>query len=159
MQLNAAEQGFLGRGDLPLIALLSALARWWEDRHFELMAEQGFDDVRRAHNAVFVNLRADGMRLTDLAEVAGISKQAMAELVDDLVQRRYLLRSPDPTDGRAKIITWAKRGKAAHQLTLEVFARIEAEMAAKVGEQAMSDMKGSLETLFFSLVVGRDATT
>lgn len=53
------------------------------------MRDAGFDDVRRAHNAVFVNVPAEGRRLTDLADDADMSKQAMGELVDDLVDEGF----------------------------------------------------------------------
>src|SRR3712207_4496277 len=84
-EMNAGEAGFARRGEIPLIALLSGLARWMEERHFELMAEEGFDDLRRAHNAVAANLPAQGLRLTELAERAGLTKQAVGEIVDDAV--------------------------------------------------------------------------
>lgn len=77
------------------------LLDWFEARHLELMAEAGFDDVRRAHDVVFVHLPAEGRRLTELADAGEMSKQAMGELVDDLVAKAYLERVPDPTHGRA----------------------------------------------------------
>ena len=152
-QLSAAERGLTGGREPPLIAFFTALARWWEDRHLQLMNEAGFDDVRRAHNAVIVNLPSNGLRLTEIAELAGISKQATAELVDDLVEKGYLQRLPDPRDGRAKIIAWAQRGEDAHATTLEVFAEIEQELIAVLGEQELDRLKRSLTRLFFSLVV------
>src|SRR5688500_13722330 len=95
--LNAAEAGMVRRGGpIPLIGLLSAVGGWMERRHIELLAEAGFDDIRRAHNAVFMHVPAEGIRLTDLAAAAGISKQAMAELVDDVIAKGYLRRVPDP---------------------------------------------------------------
>lgn len=131
---DAASEGMLRRpGRPPLAGLLRPLLDWVETRHLELLAEAGFDDVRRAHNAVFVNLPADGRRLTDLADVADMSKQAMGELVDDLVGKGYLERTPDPTDGRAKLIVWAHRGQRAHHATLEAFAALEDELAEVVG--------------------------
>lgn len=154
--LNAAERGFVKRGDIPLIGLLTALTRWWVDRHFELLAQAGFDDLRPAHNAVVVNLPRKGLRLTELASIAGVSKQAMAELVDDLASKGYLQREPDPADGRAKIITWAARGDAAHTFTLKAFAEIEHEMAAITGKRPMAQMRGSLQELFARLVLAHE---
>src|SRR5687767_11082270 len=113
VELNAAERGFRARGEIPLIGPLAVVTRWWERRHMELMAEAGYDDLRVAHNAVAAYLPAEGMRLTQLAQAAGISKQAMAELVSDLVAKGYAKQVPDPTDGRAKIIIWDERGKAS----------------------------------------------
>ena len=157
MPLTAAERAFAARGRVPLVVLLSALAGWWEDRHMELLAEAGFDDIRRAHNAVVVNLPATGRRLTELAEAAGMTKQAMAQLVDDLVATGYLARRPDPDDRRAKLIVWADRGMAAHEQTLEIFAEIDKELTRLIGRQPMAQMKDALMRLFFALVVAQEA--
>lgn len=131
----------------PLIGFLSPLVDWWHDRHLELMAAAGFDDVRGAHNSVFVHLPAEGRRLTGLAEAAGMSKQAMAELVDDLVAKDYLAKVPDPTDGRAKLIVWAERGLAAHEATMTAFGRIEAEVEEVLGADELAELRQGLATL------------
>ena len=144
VELNAAERGFSDRGDVPLIAPLSVLARWWEHRHMELMAAAGFDDLRVAHNAIAANLPAEGMRLTQLAQTAGMSKQAMAELVVDAEALGYIRRVADPTDGRAKIIIWDRRGEAAHQVTLKAFAQIEQELAEVVGADDLAAVRDVL---------------
>lgn len=131
----------------PLIGFLRPLVDWWEDRHLELMAGRGFGDVRRAHNAVFVNLPEGGRRLTDLAADAHMSKQAMAELVDDLVGKGYLAKVPDPSDGRAKLIVWDERGEAAHEATLEAFAQLEADVADILGATRAREVRNGLAEL------------
>lgn len=144
-RLSAAEAGMVRRGrPIPLVGLFTSIAGWIEQRHLELMGAAGFEDVRRAHNAVFVHLPAGGIRLTDLARAAGISKQAMAELVNELVEKKYLRRIPDPSDGRAKLIVAAARGDAAHIATLEIFNRIEAELADVVGSGPLERVRGIL---------------
>lgn len=158
MALNAAERGFVAQGKIPLVGLFTALTRWWEDRHLELMGQAGFGDLRRAHNSVVVNLPAKGLRLTEIADAAGISKQATAELVDDLVRKGYLQRIPDPSDGRAKIIRWAARGEEAHAATMKAFTTIESEMAALLGEHGMEQLKGALGELFSALVLRDEGT-
>ena len=71
--------------------------------------------VRPAHAAVFTNIDSEGTRLTQLAERALMTPQAMAELVDDLARLGYVTREPDPTDGRAKLIVLTDRGFDAVQ--------------------------------------------
>lgn len=159
-RLNAAEAGMVRRGGpIPLLGLLTAVASWFEERHIELLVEAGFDDLRRAHNAVLVHLPADGIRLTDLAERAGMSKQAMAELVADLVDKGYLDRVPDPTDRRAKLLVIRERGDAAHRATLEIFARIEDELAHVVGAGAVEDTRATLTDVLERVVLGRSSAT
>ena len=103
---------------VPLPALLeNAKAIGYEDLH-DRLAERGFDDIRHAHGCVFRWVDPDGTRLTELAELAGHSKQAVGEFVCDLEVRGYVERIPDPADGRAKIIrltdAWRRgqRGRA-----------------------------------------------
>jgi DNA-binding MarR family transcriptional regulator len=152
--LNAAELGMLRRGGpIPLIGLLTAVTRWIEQRHLEQLARAGFPEIRRAHTSVVVHLPSGGMRLTDLAEAAGISKQAMAELVDDLEAHGYLERTPDPTDGRAKLLMMTDRARAAHAATLQIFADIEAEFAAAVGEAALEQARSTLGGILHSVVL------
>lgn len=146
--LNVGSAHLHGRPEgPPLIGFLSPLADWWHDRHLELMAAAGFDDVRQAHNAVFVHLPEEGRRLTELAAAAGMSKQAMAELVDDLVAKDYLAKVPDPSDGRAKLIVWATRGLAAHEATMAAFGQIEAEVERLLGTDELGQLREGLATL------------
>lgn len=144
-QVDPATEGLLGvPGAPPLPGLLRPLLDWYETRHLELMAQRGFDDVRRAHNAVFVFVPGGGIRLTDLAEAADISKQAMGELVDELVDKGYFERVSDPTDGRAKLIVWAERGQQAHRATMAVFSRLEQELADHLADDEYREIKARL---------------
>lgn len=145
-------------GAPPLPAVLRPLLDWYERRHLELMAQRGFDDVRRAHNAVFVFVPAEGIRLTDLAHAADLSKQAMGELVDELVDKGYFERVPDPTDGRAKLIIWAERGEEAHRATMEVFSRLEEELARHLDDGTYQQMKVHMLQLVTTVLSDRAET-
>ena len=136
------------RGPIPLVVLLSSLVDWIEERHLAIVAAAGFDDVRRAHNAVFAHVPSPGIRLTDLASRAGISKQAMGELVTDLVAKGYFRRVPDPDDGRAKLIVWGDRGMAAHEVTVRAFAQLEQELAETLGEHDVTQLRDLLTRAF-----------
>jgi DNA-binding MarR family transcriptional regulator len=96
-------------------------------------AAAGFGDVRPAHHVIFSSLAPQGERVTDLAARVGTTKQAMGYLVDYLVERGYLERLPDPTDGRAHIVRRTKRGWGANRLAREVVAAAQAEWAAALG--------------------------
>ena len=140
-------------GPVPLIGLLTPVTRWIERRHLETLAEAGCPEIRRAHTPVVVNVPTDGIRLTDLARVAGVSKQAMAELVADLEAHGYLDRRPDPTDGRAKLLVMTDRARAAHAATLPIFAAIEAELEAAIGPPALEHVRDTLGDILRSVVL------
>lgn len=63
------------------------------------------------HSAVFAQIDPEGTRLTQLAARAGMSPQAMGELVDELEALDYVVRRPDPSDRRAKLIALTPRGQ------------------------------------------------
>jgi DNA-binding MarR family transcriptional regulator len=104
----------------------------------------GHGDVRGSHGCVFGNLRADGMRLTELAELAGMTKQAVGEAVSDLERLDYAERIADPSDGRAKIIRLTERGRAAQQIGFQIIADIEQEWIERFGSDRVEGMRSLL---------------
>lgn len=93
--------------------------------------------IREAHSAVFVNIDRDGSRLTHLAERAQMTPQAMSELVDHLVARGYLERTPDPSDRRAKLIVLTDLGYQALQDAFDTIMGIEADLEALLGRDGL----------------------
>ena len=108
------------------------------------MKEAGYADVRGAHGCVFDNIEADGMRLTELAERAGMTKQAVGEAVTDLERLGYAERVADPGDGRAKIIRLTDRGHAAQRAGFQIIADIESEWAERLGAKRVRKMRSLL---------------
>ena len=111
------------------------------------LAEAGFDDLRPAHTAVFQHIRAEGSRLTELAERAQITKQSMGYLVDYLEQRGYLERRPDPTDRRAALVCLTDRGWDEVRAALAIIAAIEDEWTRSLGERRMQQLRKLLTEL------------
>lgn len=128
----------------PLMFVLGPVFNWIESRHMELIREYGFPEARQAFNPVFIHLPADGCRLTELADRAGISKQAMSEIVEELIDLGYLARFPDPADGRAKLIVRTEKGLKAHDAALASFAQIDREIEARMGADRARDLRSLL---------------
>ena len=130
--------------EAPLLRLIGLVARQLSDELQAEMEREGFDDTRFAHNAVFANVPPEGIHLTELAERAGMSKQAMSELVVDLEDLGYLQRVADPDDRRAKIIEFTSRGWQAVDAALATFGRIEARLDDQVGPGRMRQLRRTL---------------
>jgi DNA-binding MarR family transcriptional regulator len=94
----------------------------------------GFDDVRPVHGFAFAVLSGDNVTTADLATALAITKQAAAQLVAHLVQRGYLIRRPDPRDGRAQLLVLTARGlrctAAAEAAAAEVIAAWRSDLPA-----------------------------
>ncbi len=112
-------------------------------RLYAHLAAAGYTDTSPSwgHN-IFFYLRKGGLRLTELAERARTTKQAMRYTVNQLEAAGYVERVVDPTDGRAKIIRLTERGWAARRVADEIIASLEGECARRLGEQRMRQFEG-----------------
>lgn len=73
---------------------------------------RGFTDVRPAHGFAFTLLSAGGATITQLAEHLDVTRQAAAQLVDELSAHGYVERRPHPRDARARLIVLTEKGRA-----------------------------------------------
>ena len=73
------------------------------------------DKVSAAHLHITRHLSPQGDRLTDLADRAGMSKQAMADLIDQCEAWGLVERRPDPLDRRAKRVCYTASGLQWYQ--------------------------------------------
>jgi DNA-binding MarR family transcriptional regulator len=101
----------------------------------------GFKGLSLPHIAVFRFPGPDGVRPSVLAERAGMSKQAMNRLLGSLEDLGYLIRSDAPDEGRARIVRFTRRGRAAWAKALEVLREIEREWEAELGPKDFSQLK------------------
>ncbi len=117
------------------------------DRLHEHLAAAGFDDHRMSHNKVMPHVPPDGITLAELSRRAGITKQAMAELVQDLETKGYLHRRPASADKRMRIIEFTERGWNAVRTALEGFAEVEKELESRWGHHRFTQFRSMLEDI------------
>jgi DNA-binding MarR family transcriptional regulator len=101
----------------------------------------GFEDIRLPHMAVLQFPGPDGARPIELAERAGISKQAMNQLLRSLEGIGYIDRTDAPQQGRARIVCLTERGHAAYAKIHEILRAIEDEWRAELGSEAFARLK------------------
>ena len=107
----------------------------------------GFGDLRPPHLAIGQFIADDGSRITELAELAQITKPSVVYLVDELERLGYAVRRPDPADARAKLVAMTERGLAVQAVGRETIARVEREWASLLGAGRMRELRGLLSDL------------
>jgi DNA-binding MarR family transcriptional regulator len=132
----------------PLPALLMEVKSAAVEKVFARLRDKGFKDLREGHGCVFGFIDLEhGSRLTELAERAGLTKQAVGEAVAELERLGYVERVPDPSDGRAKIIKLTPSGLDACLTGRREFAEIEREWAEEFGEELVARMREAAERI------------
>jgi len=86
-----------------------------------------------------------GARLTELAHMAGMSKQAMGDLVDQAEAWGLVTRIPDPADARARRIVFTATGMAWLEAFRAAVTQAEAEFHAAVGKDVATVVALGLE--------------
>src|SRR5512142_3327330 len=100
--------------DMLIGALLRVPAQAIQRRIIAELNAGGFDDLRVPHMAVLQFPGPNGVRPGVLAERAGMSKQAMNQLLKSLEALGYLTRSDAPDEGRARLVRLTRRGRAVY---------------------------------------------
>ena len=135
-------------GDEPTSALLMFVAhRAAEARVFEAVRAAGFDDLTLAQSRIGQRLNREGIRVTDLAEQAGVTKQTAGALVDDLEAGGYVARKPDPADARARLVVLTDRGEKLCTTAAAEITKVESEWRAHLGAKAYDELRAALISL------------
>jgi len=141
----------------PLIgALLRVPANAILRRLVNELNASGFDELRLPHMAVLQYPGPDGVRPGTLAERAGISKQAMNQLLKSLEGAGYLERPDAEDDGRSSIVRFTKRGHAAYSKIADILRDIEREWRAELGARTFAELKALLTRVWLSPLCGHD---
>lgn len=104
-------------------------------------------DLQTAQAKVLVHLDLEGTRLTDLAQRAGISKQAMGKLVDELENLGYVSRATH-SDGRAKTIQFTAQGLDLLQDSAAIVDEAWQHYARCFGEARLEKFRDELNELY-----------
>jgi DNA-binding MarR family transcriptional regulator len=95
----------------------------------------------------------DGVRPGTIAERAGTSKQAMNQLLRSLESLGYITRSDSPDEGRARIVRFTKRGRAAYSKIHDILCDIEREWSAELGPKEFAQLKELLSRVWESPLI------
>ena len=146
---DAWRQTHLGR-------LLGHAMRRFDARVLQLMARDvevplalsnlaARDMVGAAHIHITRHLSLAGERITDLAEKAGMTKQAMADLVTQCEAWGLVTREIDPHDARARHVRFTETGLVWLQAFHDAVSQAEAEFREAVGEDVATVVALGLE--------------
>lgn len=108
------------------------------------LVERGHPAIRPAHSAVFEYLDETGTTVSRLAERARMTKQAMGELVEHLETHGYVVRRPNPADGRSKLVLPTERGREVVAIAQAMVPEVERLAEGAIGAGRLDDLRKDL---------------
>ena len=98
---------------------------------------------------VFQRIGPEGSRPGELAEASQVSKQTLGSILDQLERAGYVARVPDPSDGRARLVTVTAAGRELVAISLPVVQQMERAWTEHLGPtrsrqllQALTELRG-----------------
>jgi DNA-binding MarR family transcriptional regulator len=89
--------------------------------------------LRPSHHRLLDHTPSEGIRLSDLAHRANMTKQALGEFVATLEAAGLVQVAPDPSDGRARLVTLTRDGRRLQDQIRRTVRAIEHDVQRRVG--------------------------
>lgn len=135
--------------DVVMPALLRHARTTYGKAMRDALEAAGYDDI--PGNGLYIigglAMGAGGVPIRQLMRELGITKQGAGQLVDTLVARGYLQRTPDETDRRQLIVTLTERGQAAAETQAAAREAVDAALLTRVGEADVAAARRTLAAL------------
>lgn len=106
----------------------------------ERQRASGYADLTVPHTALFSVIDFAGTPIGVLARRAGVTKQAMSQVVDDLVRKGYVERHEDPADRRSRIVVLTDKGVEAIRSARRHIGQIEREYGHVLGHDGFETL-------------------
>jgi DNA-binding MarR family transcriptional regulator len=139
--MSSEESSSIKTEEMLIGALLRVPGQVIQRRIIKELNAAGFKELIFPHMAVLQFPGPDGVRPGMLAQRAGISKQAMNQLLRSLENSGYIARFNAPDEGRARVVRLTKRGHAAYAKIHEVLRVIEREWTTELGPRHFTELK------------------
>jgi DNA-binding MarR family transcriptional regulator len=126
--------------------LLAKAAQRWNELLAERFAAAGYAEVRPSYGSLLVPLfEEDGLRMSELARRARLSKQTMTTMVRLLEREDLVRRRPDPTDGRAMLVELTAKARAFRPATEHALAELDGLVRTFLSPADVRRLKAALK--------------
>jgi DNA-binding MarR family transcriptional regulator len=137
------------RFPFPLSTLLGRVQAIYVAEYDRRLAEAGMPDLSLSLGTnVLRHLHSsNAVRVGALAEMAGVTKQAISQQVAHLQNRGYVLVEADPEDNRAKRVRLTEKGLRSQRVARSIFAALEKNWEERFGTAQVKDLRAALERI------------
>jgi DNA-binding MarR family transcriptional regulator len=133
--------------DVPLSALLYATRGTYTEAVRRAQAKVGCGDVPASGEFILNAMEWSGASFDAVVRFMGVTKQAVSQSVEMLVDRGYLERGRDPSDRRRVTLSLTARGHIAGKVGGAAIQQVDRELRARVGTTSVAHARATLVAL------------
>lgn len=116
----------------------------WKSRYVARMVDLGFPYFAEARGGLIAHIDRAGTAQADLVVKAGMTKQAVQQLLDELERDGVVRRVADPADARRKIVEFTDAGDAALEAANGIKRQLEEDYRGLLGGPGLETLKVAL---------------
>lgn len=130
-------------------------------RHVEIttiaaLREKGHHNLAMAYGSPMAILGNSTPRVTEFAEMLGMSKQLCLQTLRPFEEAGYICREPDPDDGRAKRVRLSNEGRRMIKQGLRELDKLSKEYEKVLGERKLQLFSKTIGKIAFNLSTQSD---
>ena len=127
------------------LAQLFMRAFYWADEGLQnALKRKGWPGITRAQSLVFVNIGEGVTRPSEIASRVGVTRQAIHQTINELVEMGFLTLEPDPRDRRAKVVVYTETGAKIGHDAVEALRQIELSLSSRIGDERVNALREAL---------------
>jgi DNA-binding MarR family transcriptional regulator len=126
---------------IPLARLFTMAARSMTDELHVRLTARGWPPIPHAAGYVLLACRDSPTTGREIAALMRCSKQAASKLLEGLEAMDLVERRLDDADNRRKVVGLSERGRDLLSTVEDIYADLESEWAAVVGENAVDELR------------------
>lgn len=142
------EQGGIEGGSAGLLPLISEGVQRWL---MHAAIARGHDGLKMSHGQVLPFIGPAGGRIQAIANMHGVSRQAIHAIAKDLEALGYLGRRPEPRDGRGFTLVLTRRGERLIDDSVDAVRELDERFAGALGEATDHELRRVARTLYEAL--------
>ena len=128
-----------------MMDLLSAY--YWMDEALQAgLKQRGWNNVTRSQSLILSNIAFGVRRASQLARNLGVTRQAISQMLAEMERKGLVASQSDPSDGRAQIVNFSKQSQGIRNDAMELLARIESEIAERIGKRKFDALTAALRS-------------
>jgi len=127
------------------LAQLLMRAFYWADEGLQnYLQSKGWPEITRAQSLVFANLGEGITRPSEIAGKVGVTRQAIHQTINELIDAGFVVLEPDPRDKRAKVVHYTELGEKIGLEALQGLRHVEEALAERIGIDAVQALRAGL---------------
>ena len=131
-------------------ALLRLASQAHRERMYEQLTAAGYPEVTPGQFALLRWPSIDNLRPTEVAELTGLSKQTVNDLLREFERNGYIERVPHPEDQRGRIVQLTERGWKLQHTTHQISQNLEEDWHERFGPERLQTLREMLEEIVTS---------